>query len=107
MNLVDKCKDWPNAHHVNCRKRNAGAHFRRSMNPDNPQFECPHGFAWIEDAVPHEFIERSRQRKEICKNCESALNEGRDCVHSPKRGCAFCFDTWRSKAENHCHLKKW
>lgn len=109
MTFLDTCKSLPAAHHMNCRKRHAGVWFRKSVNPSDPQFECPHGYDWVEDKVPEvdpELAAMAISRFEICKDCASVKDNGNGCAkHS---GC--CFGNKRAHdKEFHCPDpdKKW
>ena len=109
MSFLDTCKAFPSAHHTNCRKRNSGKWFRKSVNPDKPDFECPHGYDWIEDVMPEateKQVAMATERYEKCQQCASARDEASGCVlHS---GC--CFGNKRATQRDfHCPGpdKKW
>lgn len=112
MTFTDTCKDFPAAHHANCRKRNAGVWFRQSVNPADPQFDCPHGRPWIEDdaPVPETIGGLEYERAEKCRDCAASTNEGNGCTLVKPKGCsdpAICFGKWRRIKESVCPKGLW
>ena len=113
--FTDSCKELPEAAHRNCRQRNVGVWFRQSVNPTDPQFECPHGHAWIEDDAPIDENDIETKvmeldRLEKCKDCEASVHEGNGCTLVKLKGCGSpdtCFGKWRRTKNAVCPRGTW
>jgi hypothetical protein len=124
--LKDICRG--HRHCVLCRNKEAGKRFREHVlavianPPQREDFDCPEKKEWSnvwpeptvivrdtlangkQNVIPKTVqSELSKQRFEICKQCEHATENGHKCALH--KGC--CFGGWRAKPESKCYAGKW